>query len=486
MSAPLELVIGLEVHAELATASKLFCPCSASSFGEPPNSAICPVCTGQPGALPVLNARAVELAFLGALALGCRLRERSIFARKNYFYPDLPKGYQISQYEDPVAERGGLELGAGTAGAPRRIGIRRVHMEEDAGKLLHEEGSRELDCSLVDFNRSGVPLVEIVSEADIRSPEEAYEYLVRLKSILQYAGVSHCDMEKGEMRCDANVSVRATGSQALGTRVEIKNLNSFKAVREALAYEFVRQSGLLAEGRAVVQETRLWKAERGVTEPMRSKEEAHDYRYFPEPDLVALAASPSLVEKARSELPKMMPQERRLHFLTQYGLSEYDAGVLTAEKATADYFEDVVDACGAPLAKQAANWMQSELFARLNAEKRAIGEAPVSPAALAELVGLIAKGAVSGRLAKEVFARMWETRETPGVLAESLGLLQVSDSRAVAQWVEEALAENPKAVADVKAGKERAVGALVGAVMRKSKGKANPDLANRLIKEKIR
>ncbi|MBI5242672.1 MAG: Asp-tRNA(Asn)/Glu-tRNA(Gln) amidotransferase subunit GatB [Elusimicrobia bacterium] len=479
MSAELEMVVGLEVHAQLATSTKLFCACAASSFGAPPNSAVCPVCTGQPGALPALNARAVELALSAALALDCRPREKSIFARKNYFYPDLPKGYQISQYEEPLAEHGAVEING-----PRKIGILRVHMEEDAGKLLHGEGSETLDHSRVDFNRSGVPLIEIVSEADLRSPDEAYQYLAQLKAVLQYAGVSRCDMEKGEMRCDANVSMRPKGAQALGTKIEIKNLNSFKAVRDALAYERARQGRVLAEGGTLAQETRLWSAERGVTEPMRSKEEAHDYRYFPEPDLVPLLVGAALVEKARRSLPEL-PAARRARLMEQYGLSDYDAGVLTAEQAAADYFEAAVKACGAGLAKQAANWMQSELFARLNAEGRPLAECPVAPRLLGELVALISEGALSGRLAKEVFAKMWETRQPPKDIVERLGLAQVTDSKAVGRWVAEALAENPKAAADVKAGKERAVGALVGAVMKKSKGKANPDLVNRLIKEKL-
>jgi aspartyl-tRNA(Asn)/glutamyl-tRNA(Gln) amidotransferase subunit B len=476
----MEAVIGLEVHAQLATASKLFCGCPASSFGREPNSSVCPVCTGQPGALPVLNEKAVELAFTGALALGCSLPGRSVFARKNYFYPDLPKGYQISQYEEPLAVHGAVAI----LEPPKGVRVHRVHVEEDAGKLVHDEGHRALDHSRVDLNRAGVGLVEIVSEADLRTPEEAHQYLVELKALLQYAGVSRCDMEKGEMRCDANVSVRPRGAEALGVKVEVKNLNSFKAVREALAYEITRQTRARAVGEAVVQETRLWDAERGVTEPMRSKEEAHDYRYFPEPDLLPLVAEADLVERAHAALPEP-PSARRARFVAQYGLSEYDAGVLTAGRAAADYFEAAVKVCGAPLAKQAANWLQSELFARLNAEALSIEGCPVSPEQLGELVLLIAKGTLSGRTGKEVFAKVWETRAAPSDLVLELGLAQVLDPREIGRWVLEAMAENPKAVSDVKAGKERAASALVGAVMKKSKGRANPDLVNRLIKENL-
>jgi aspartyl-tRNA(Asn)/glutamyl-tRNA(Gln) amidotransferase subunit B len=474
-----EAVIGLEVHVQLATRTKLFCACAASSFGAPPNSAICPVCTGQPGALPALNGRAVELAALGALALGCRLRERSVFARKNYFYPDLPKGYQISQFEQPLAEEGALELARG-----RRVRVARVHIEEDAGKLLHDEGSRALPYSRVDFNRGGAPLVEIVTEPDLRSPEEAFDCLTRLKALLQYAGISRCDMEKGEMRCDANVSVRAAGSSALGVKVELKNLNSFRMVRDALVFEIARQGRLLDEGGRVAAETRLWDPERGATEAMRSKEGSDDYRYFPDPDLVPVVVRAEAAARLRADLPEA-PELRRARFCAQYGLSDYDAGVLTAERALADYYEAAVKACGPALAKGAANWLQTELFARLHAAGLGLEDCPVPPERLGELVVLVSKGTLSGTLGKEIFAKMWETREAPAALVERLGLAQVSDEAALAVWAAEAVAENPRAAADVRSGKERALGALVGAVMKKSGGKANPGIVQRILKEKL-
>ncbi|MEK9145549.1 MAG: Asp-tRNA(Asn)/Glu-tRNA(Gln) amidotransferase subunit GatB [Elusimicrobiota bacterium] len=475
MSAAWETVIGLEVHCQLATASKLFCPCPTAPAE--PNTNICPVCTGQPGALPSLNRRAVELAFRAALALGCRLRERSVFARKNYFYPDLPKGYQISQYEEPYSEAGFLEVSG------RRIGITRAHMEEDAGKLLHGIGSQRLAHTLVDLNRAGVPLVEIVSDPDLRSPEEAFQYLSSMRSVLRYCSVSRCDMEKGEMRCDANVSVRRLGS-GLGVKVEVKNLNSLRAVRDALAYESQRQTRELEAGGSVVQETRLWDHERGVTEAMRSKEDAHDYRYFPDPDLLPLVCDPVMAESARASLPEL-PAARRMRLGSQYGLTEYDAGVLTAEKSLADYFEDSVRADPGS-AKAAANWIGTELLGRLNAEDRDLGDCPVPPRALGELAGLLARGTISSKSAKEVFAKMWETREGPGELVDRLGLAQVSDPAQIGRWVEEAIAESPAAAADLRAGKDRAIGVIVGLVMKKSRGKAHPGTVNRLIKEKLK
>lgn len=476
MSAAWETVIGLEVHCQLATASKLFCRCPTAPAE--PNTNICPVCTGQPGALPSLNRRAVELAFRAALALGCRLRERSVFARKNYFYPDLPKGYQISQYEEPYSEAGFLEVSG------RRIGITRAHMEEDAGKLLHAIGSQRLAHTLVDLNRAGVPLVEIVSEPDMRSPEEAFQYLASLRSVLRYCEVSRCDMEKGEMRCDANVSVRRPGSERLGVKVEVKNLNSLRAVRDALAYESQRQTRELEAGGSVSQETRLWDHERGVTEAMRSKEDAHDYRYFPDPDLLPLVCDPAAAESARASLPEL-PAARRTRLSSQYGLTEYDAGALTAEKSLVDYFEDSVR--GDPgAAKAAANWIGTELLGRLNAENRDLGDCPVPPRALGELAGLLTRGTISSKSAKEVFAKMWETRERPGELVDRLGLAQVSDPVQIGRWVEEAIAESPAAAADLRAGKDRAIGAIVGLVMKKSRGKAHPETVNRLIKEKLK
>ena len=477
-----EMVVGLEVHCQLGTASKLFCSCSTASFGAEANTNICPVCTGQPGTLPVLNRKAVESGFKAALALNCKLRDVSVFARKNYFYPDLPKGYQISQYELPFSENGFLEIALPQG--PKRIGIHRIHLEEDAGKLLHAIGSEVLGYSLADYNRAGTPLIEIVSEADLRSSEEAYQYLVTLKSILQYVGVSNCDMEKGEMRCDANVSIRPPGRAALGTRAEIKNLNSFRNVKDSLDYEFQRQSELVDGGGLVAQETRLFDAERGVTLSMRSKEEAHDYRYFPDPDLVPLRADPDLVERLKAETPEL-PAERRTRFTRQYGLTDYDAMVLTAERALADYYESAVEAGGPSSVKTLAHWVGTDLLGRLNAAKIGIVASPVSPQRLGELARLLEDGTLSSKLAKEVLAKMWETGSAPKELVEKLGMTQVTDEGRVAGWVEAAMAENAQAVADLKAGKEAAIGRLVGSVMKKSAGKANPALIQKLIRARL-
>ncbi|TPW20525.1 MAG: aspartyl-tRNA(Asn)/glutamyl-tRNA (Gln) amidotransferase subunit B [Elusimicrobia bacterium] len=473
-----ELVIGLEVHCQLGTKTKLFCSCSTASFGQPANVNVCPVCTGQPGVLPVLSRGAVELAFSAGLALGCRLEPRSVFARKNYFYPDLPKGYQVSQYELPFSRDGKLNIPG------KVVGIHRIHMEEDAGKLVHTIGSEELPFSLVDFNRAGVPLIEIVSEPDMRTAEEAFDYLTNLKAILQYAGISRCDMEKGELRCDANVSVRRPGAP-FGTRIEVKNLNSFRSVRDAIEYEAKRQAALIESGGKVTQETRLWDVEASRTEAMRSKEEAHDYRYFPEPDLVPLVADAAWLERLRTALPEL-PAARKARFMAEHGLSDYDAEVMTGDRALADYFDAAVKAAPAGVtAKAVANWVQSDFLARVKAERTTADKAPVTSVMLAELAGLVSSGKVSGKAAKDVFAKAWETGRNPGTLVAELGLAQVSDESSVSVWVDEAIAENAKAAADVRAGKEAAVGSLVGAVMKRSRGKANPALVNKLIKEKL-
>ena len=479
----MERVIGLEVHCQLATASKLFCGCSASASGAVANTAICPVCTGQPGALPVLNSRAVELAFSAALALECRLRPRSVFARKNYFYPDLPKAYQISQYDEPFSEHGGLNL---PGDPPRRIGIRRIHMEEDAGKLVHEVGSEELGGSLVDFNRSGVPLIEIVSEPDLRSADEAWQYLTALKGVLQYSGASNCDMEKGEMRCDANVSVRRAGATGLGTRAEVKNMNSFRAVKEAVAYEFRRQREVVASGGKVLLETRQWDAARGVTEAMRSKEEAHDYRYLPEPDLVPLTARPALVESLRKSLPEL-PAARRARYAASFALSDYDAAILSSEKALGDYFDEGLRAFSEPAkaAKPLANLLTTDLLGKLNADKKGIERSPVTAEMLASIVGMSLSGRLSTKLAKEVLAKSYDSGKDPASLVDELGLVQVTDEAQLMTWVDAALSANPKAASDLRGGKAAAIGALVGSVMKQSKGKANPETVNRLIQERI-
>ncbi|MFA6316357.1 MAG: Asp-tRNA(Asn)/Glu-tRNA(Gln) amidotransferase subunit GatB [Elusimicrobiota bacterium] len=478
-----ELVAGLEVHCQLSTKTKLFCFCANGAAGSEANTAVCPVCTGQPGALPVLNKAAVELAFRAALALECRLAGRSIFARKNYFYPDLPKAYQISQYEEPFALGG--RVGFKTAAGAKSCRLHRIHIEEDAGKLLHAIGSRELDCTLVDFNRCGSPLIEIVSEPDIASGEEAHAFLTALKEILLYAGVSHCDMEKGELRCDANISVRKKGEAALGIKVEIKNLNSFKAVKEALEYEASRQVGVLEAGGKVGQETRLWDWEKRRTEPMRSKEDAHDYRYFPDPDLVPLVAEPRWVDAVKASLPEL-PAARRVRYAQAFGISDYDAEVLTSEKALGDYFEAAAKGLPPEAVKTCVNLVTTELLGRLNADGKSIGACPLPASSLGSLAGLMHKGTLSSKLAKEVFAKAWETGRPPEALVSELGLAQVSDEGQIREWVKSALEANPKAAADLKGGNERAIGALVGAVMKLSKGKANPGLVNRLIKEEVR
>jgi aspartyl-tRNA(Asn)/glutamyl-tRNA(Gln) amidotransferase subunit B len=466
-----ELVVGLETHVQLATETKLFCGCPAA-FGSEANESICPVCTGQPGALPVLNKRAVALAFTAGVALDCDLRETSVFARKNYFYPDLPKGYQISQYDLPFAENGRLDLETG------RVILERIHLEEDAGKLVHAAAG-----SGVDLDRAGTPLIEIVTRPCIDSPDLAHAYLTGLKAVMRYCGVSNCDMEKGELRCDANVSVRRPG-EPLGTKVEIKNLNSFKAVRDSVAYEFERQRRDLETGERIVQETRLWDAGAGRTRTMRVKEEVHDYRYFPDPDLVPLEASEDWLYSIRAGLPEL-PGAKRKRFMSELGLSAYDAEVLASDRPLADYFESVLAAAGPAEAKTVSNWIQSELLAKLNESGGSVSGSPVSPKALAGLVGLLREGRISGKIAKEVFAKAWETGEDPVALVDALGLVQVTDAGEIERWVDEALAENPKAVADLKAGKKKAAGAIVGAVMKKSKGKANPGLVNKILEEKV-
>jgi len=492
VSAEFEMVVGLEVHVQLATRSKLFCSCPTDGFGTPPNSRVCPLCTGQPGVLPVLNRAAVEMAFQAALALNCRLAPASVFARKNYFYPDLPKAYQISQYEKPFSTDGWLDIRleggtcgtSDTAGAQKRIRIHRIHLEEDAGKLLHAIGSRALDHSLIDFNRGGVPLIEVVSEADLRSPEEAFAYLKALKEVIQYLGVSRCDMEKGELRCDANVSVRPAGQVEFGTRTEIKNLNSLRAVKDALEYEYRRQTELLASGGRVVQETRLWDAPAGVTQPMRSKEEAEDYRYFPDPDLPPLVADARWLDELKARLPEL-PAARRERFVSQYGLSASDAELLTSARALADYFDAAVQ--GRPAAaKTIANLIATELLARLNAEALPPESSRIAAPELGALAELVGDGTLSSKGAKAAFVALWDGGGSAAEAVARLGLAQVSDESRLGAWVAEALRANPKAVADLKAGNARAAGAIMGAVMKLSQGQANPVLVNRLIKESLK
>ncbi len=476
VGATYEAVIGLEVHCQLLTRSKLFCGC-ANRFGDPPNANVCPVCLGLPGALPALNRHAVTLALRAALATGCRVHETSLFARKNYFYPDLPKGYQISQYERPLATDGLIEIAGG-----RRIRIQRIHMEEDAGKLLHEGFAWSKEKSGVDLNRAGVPLIEIVTAPDLRAPDEAFAYLGALRDVLLYAEVSDGNMEEGSLRCDANVSIRTHGETALGTRVEIKNLNSFNHVRRALHHEIARQAAVLESGARVEQETRLWDADRAETLPMRGKEDAHDYRYFPEPDLPPLVMDAAWIDDVRRTLPEL-PAARRGRFVTEYSLPDYDAGVLTAARDVADYFEAVARPCGNP--KAASNWVMTDLLRKLKDSRAGIAASPVPPAALAELLRLIDVGTISGKIAKDVFEKMWATGEAAAAIVEREGLRQVSDQGAIEKAVAEVIAVSPEQAQSYRAGKSAALGWFVGQVMKKTGGKANPQLVNELLKQAL-
>jgi len=475
-----EPVIGLEVHAQLRTATKIFCSCR-NRFGDAPNTNVCPVCLGLPGALPVLTRAAVSLAARAALATQCTVHETSIFARKNYFYPDLPKGYQISQYERPLATGGYIEIPAG-AGALRRVRIDRIHMEEDAGKLLHEGHAWSAEKSGVDFNRSGVPLIEIVSAPDLRSAEEAHDYLTALKAVLLYAGVSDCNMEDGSLRCDANVSVRPRGTETLGTRAEIKNLNSFRNVARAIDHEIARQSALLSAGGRVVQETRLWNADRGETSSMRSKEDAQDYRYFPEPDLPPLVVDAPWLDEVRAALPEL-PADKRRRFVLDYKLPEYDAGVLTAAPEIADYFEQVAAASGNP--KAASNWVMTEVLRKVKEGQSPVGTIPLTPAQLAGLMKLVENGTTSMTSAKAVFETMWATGEDARTIVEREGLAQVSDEGAIEAAIADVIAASPEQVATYRKGKTSTLGWFVGQVMRKTGGKANPQLVNALLKKAL-
>lgn len=468
-----EAVIGLEVHAQLLTESKIFCGCS-TKFGAPPNTHVCPVCLGMPGVLPVLNEKVVEFTIRAGLATGCTVQPRSVWARKNYFYPDLPKNYQVSQYELPICLAGWLDIQV-EGQEPRRIGITRIHMEEDAGKLIHDPGQ---PVSYVDYNRTGVPLMEIVSEPDLRSPAEAGAYLRALRDILVYLEVCDGNMEEGSFRCDANVSLRPLGQVELGTKAELKNMNSFRGVERALEYEIRRQRAILDEGGKVLQQTRLWDPDQGKTFGMRGKEEAHDYRYMPDPDLLPLIVDEAWIERVRATLPEL-PAAKRSRLVAEHGLSEYDAGVLTASKALADYFEAVA-AAGAP-AKTAANWVSSDLIGALKAQGREIGQTPISPEGLAGLIKLIEAGTISGKMAKDVFAQMMETGQEAQAIIQAQGLTQVSDAGELESLLQEIFAANPDEVAAFKGGKKKLMGFFVGQVMQKTKGQANPQVVNQLI-----
>ncbi len=471
-----QIVIGLEVHVHLKTDTKLFCRC-INSFGGEPNIRICPVCTGQPGVLPVLNKKAVEQAVTASLALNCKVKLESVFARKQYFYPDLPKNYQISQYELPLAEDGYIELDN------RKINITRGHMEEDAGKLLHEG-----DISQVDFNRTGMPLLEIVSEPEINSPREAAEYLRKIRQILRYCNVSDCDMEKGSMRCDANISLKKKDDDELGTKTEIKNMNSFKGVEKALLYEAKRQEELLDEDKRIIQETRLWDEDKNITISMRSKEEANDYRYFPEPDLPALVIEKEWVDEIKKTIPEL-PMKRYNRYISNYNLSEYDAGVLTGEKEVADYFEDTMakfKVTHQKIIKKLANWITVELMGKINAEGIEFAAQPVKPSDIARLIELIEDGTISGKMAKEIFDIMWQTKKSPAEVIKEKGLKQITSDEKIHSLCQKVIDDNPEIVKKYLSGKEGVIGALVGNVMKETKGQANPQLVNEKLRELLR
>ena len=475
-----EAVIGLEVHAQLLTKSKIFCGCS-TQFGAPPNTHVCPVCLGLPGVLPVLNRDAVEKALKTALALNLTVKDRSIWERKNYFYPDLPKGYQISQFAYPLAEHGRIEVKVGEAA--KRIGIIRLHLEEDAGKLVHSEDSfAAADASFVDFNRSGVPLMEIVSAPDLRAPEEAGAYLRSLRDILVYLEVCDGNMEEGSLRCDANVSIRPQGEEKLGTRAELKNMNSFRHVERALEYEIKRQVRVVREGGRIVQETRLWDEKEGKTRPMRGKEESHDYRYFPDPDLLPLLVDPAWVERVRATLPEL-PLPKRDRLIQQYGLPELDASVLTSDQHLAQYYEAVVTEGADP--KKASNWVMAELMRELKDDARPITACPIKPSQLAAMLKLIDAGEITGKIGKTVFAEMYRTGQDPAKIIAEQGLQPVADTAEIEKVCDRVIAENPQQVEQFKAGKTKVLGFFVGQVMKMTRGKANPKVLNEILQRKL-
>jgi len=484
LSAKYELVIGLEVHVELNTNSKAFCGCP-TKFGAAPNTHICPVCLGLPGSLPVINKGMVERAVKAGLALNCEIAEKTKFDRKNYYYPDLPKAYQISQYDMPIAKDGFLEI-VMKDGTRKKIGITRLHMEEDAGKLVHLTKSGQIadaEESLVDYNRGGMPLNEIVSEPDMRSPEEAYLYLNALKAVLKYTDVSDCNMEEGSLRCDANCSVRLRGETKLGVKVEVKNMNSFKNVQKALEYEAERQMKMMEAGEKIIQETRLWDVNKGKTYSMRSKEESHDYRYFPEPDLQPLEISREFVEETKKNLPEL-PLAKAERFVKEYGIPEYDAGIMTADIKTADFFEKASKLSGEP--KQVSNWIMTELLGRMNeACIEDIMSVKVTSGTLAEMIGLIKKGTISGKIAKTVFDEMFKSGKSPEKIVAEKGLVQITDTKEIEAIVDRVIAANPKIVEEIKGGKAAAMGFLTGQVMKESRCKANPQAVNEMLKKKI-
>ena len=475
-----EAVIGLEIHSELKTQTKIFCGC-ATSFGADQNTHVCPVCLGLPGVLPVVNRKVVEFAIKAGLATNCTINQYSKFDRKNYYYPDLPKNFQTSQFDLPIAEHGSVEIEVD--GVKKTVRLTRIHMEEDAGKLVHSGATiKDSDSSNVDYNRTGVPLIEIVSEPDMRSAAEARAYMEKIKSILEYIDVSNCRMEEGNLRADINVSLRPIGSEKLGTRTEMKNINSFKALEDAINYEIERQAEVLDDGGKIIQETRTWDADRGITLSMRSKEEAHDYRYMPEPDLPPIVTTSEEIEAYRKSLPEL-PDAKKHRLIDKLGLSEYDASILTSTRAMADYFDKVVELGADP--KSTANWMMGDLAKNLNAEGLTIEKSPIDPTRLAKMISLVEKGTISGKIAKTLFVEMWKDSSDPEKIVEAKGLVQITDSSAIEKIVLEVIEKNPKPVEEYRAGKKKAIGSLVGQVMKLTKGKANPQLVNKLLEEKL-
>src|SRR6056297_3339557 len=479
MSTKYETVIGLEVHVQLATESKIFCGCS-TEFGKEPNENTCPVCLGLPGTLPVLNKKAVDYAILAGLALNCEIAKYSKFDRKNYFYPDLPKAYQISQFDLPVAENGSIEIE--TEEGIFNIGVHRVHLEEDAGKLIHEGSIDKSEGSLVDYNRTGVPLIEIVSEADMRSPAQARAYLTQLKLIMEYLDISDCNMEEGSLRCDANVSLRPYGQEEFGVKTELKNMNSFKAVEKGLEYEIERQKELLEKGEAVDQETRTWDEDLRKTISMRGKEKAHDYRYFPEPDLAPLEIDKNWIEEIERTIPEL-PLEKKMRFVEEYNLPEYDAEVLTDNKALADLFEEGVESFNDP--KEVSNWIMGEFLRLINENEIEVAESKITGKKLASMLNLMEEGTISNKIAKTVFEEMFETGKEPEKIVEEKGLKQISDEDKLEELVDKVIEENPEVVEDIKNGKDKAIGFMVGQIMKETKGKANPQMVNQMFRDKI-
>ncbi len=472
-----EVVIGLEIHCQLSTRTKIFCGCEPA-FGEPPNTRVCPVCLGHPGVLPVLNREVVESAIKMGLGTHCSITSPNVFSRKHYFYPDLPKGYQISQYDKPICEHGHVEIIID--GQPKRIGLTRIHMEEDAGKNMHEGLG---DVSHVDLNRAGVPLLEAVSEPDLRSPDEAIAYLKKMRDIVLYLGICDANMERGNFRADANISLRPVGQEELGTKVEMKNMNSFRFIKQALEYEIKRQTKALDEGTPIIQETRLWDTKRNMTAPMRTKEEAHDYRYMPEPDLLPVIVEQDWIDRVQKELPEL-PDEKRERFVSAYGLSEYDADVLTASRALADYYESAVKAYSDD-PKTTCNWLMGDLSGRMNEDGKEITDCPVSPEQLGGLVKAIHSGEISGKIGKTVFGEMYGTDKTAETIIKEKGLVQVSDTGAIDAMIDEVMAAHPGEVEEYRGGKVKLMGFFVGQVMKLSKGQANPGMVNKCLKEKL-